>query len=365
MSVVIFIVVLAVLILVHEFGHFIIAKRSGIRVDEFGLGFPPRLWGKKYGETEYTLNLIPFGGFVKIHGETPEADKEDADASRSLVNKPKYIQAAVMVGGVGFNFLLAWLLFTVGFTAGLPMSTASAPTGGEIRQAALTITGVIPDSPAAAELKTGDQIVKLTAADQAELLAPTRPEAVSAFIQEQAAGAAIDFEINRGGEILTVAVEPESGLVEDGPAVGIFMDEVGVVSLPWPLAIIQAANYTVRLTVAMTAMIGQLLFDLVTGVPVANAVVGPVGIVGLVGDAASLGWVYLLTFTALISVNLAIINLIPFPALDGGRLLFILIEAIKGSPIKPQIANTLNLIGFGLLLLLMAVVTYNDIARLF
>ncbi|MEX0919016.1 MAG: RIP metalloprotease RseP [Candidatus Paceibacterota bacterium] len=372
MSVILFIAVLAVLILVHELGHFLIAKWAGIRVDEFGLGFPPKLWGKQYGETVYSLNAIPFGGFVKIHGETPDEAEGDGpvqpsypggpDAERSLVNKSKPVQAAVMVGGVFFNFLLAWLLFSVGFMSGLPMSAEAVPTGGVIREEKLTIVQVMPDSPADGKLAVGDRLWRLSTETE-ELTAPLTATEAASFIHRQA-GQVIDFHLNRGGEELVVSLMPVAGLTAEGVAVGISLDDIGLVSLsPWR-AVMAGAQYTAELTVLMVVTLGQILTDLISGSGMEAAVVGPVGIVGLVGDAASLGIIHLLIFTALISVNLAIINLIPFPALDGGRLLFIAIEAVKGSPIPPKVANTLNLIGFSLLILLMLFVTYKDIMRL-
>ncbi len=367
MTIFIFIVILAVLILVHELGHFLVAKKSGIRVDEFGLGFPPRLWQIKKGETVYSLNAIPFGGFVKIHGETPDenSDGPSEDYDRSLLSKPKWIQAAVMAGGVTFNFILAWILLSFGFMVGIPMSVSDLPAGAQVREVNLSIVQVLPDSPAAVVgLKPGDVILSLGIED--EKIMPTTAPEVSNFI---AAKGETEFPviISRGGEQLDFSITPTQGIFADtaDPAIGIAMDQVGLVSLPLWRSFIAGASYTVDITVTMVVLLGQLLADVFRGQSALDSVMGPVGIVGLVGDAASLGLIYLLTFTALISINLAIINLLPFPALDGGRLLFILIEAIKGSPIKPSVANTLNALGFLFLLGLMLVVTFNDILRLF
>src|SRR3989344_4408085 len=149
MSIIIFLIVLAVLVLVHEFGHFIVAKKTGVRVDEFGLGFPPKLFGIKKGETEYTFNLIPFGGFVKIFGENPDEESMSGpDSTRSFVNKSKWVQASIIVAGVGFNFLLAWFLFSGTLVVGSPMSTDSLPNGAIVSNEQLLITGVQKDSPA-------------------------------------------------------------------------------------------------------------------------------------------------------------------------------------------------------------------------
>jgi len=360
MSVIIFIIILVILILAHELGHFIAAKSSGIRVDEFGIGFPPKIFGKKIGETTYTLNLIPFGGFVKIFGENP--DEESMQSDRSLVNKTKLVQAWVLFAGVFFNFLLAWLLISIGFMSGLPTPVGSAPVGSTIENARLVLTSVRQDSPAEeAGLSAGDAIIALVTNEDA--LQNVNPDSVSEYI----AGHGLD-EITvlyqRGSENGTVVVVPTDGILEGRSAIGITMDMIGMLQLPIHLAVWEGGKTTVSLTVAMTSGFYNLIKDSLTGDANLSAIAGPVGIVGLVGDASDFGLIYLLGFTAFISINLAIINLIPFPALDGGRLLFLLIEAIKRSPIKPVVANTANAIGFALLIILMLVVTYNDIAKL-
>lgn len=363
MSILIFIIILAVLILVHEYGHFIVAKKSGVRVDEFGIGFPPKLFGKKYGETEYTINTIPFGGFVKIFGENPdEASVEGPDRMRSMVNKPRIVQAAIIVAGVFFNILLAWVLISVGFMSGLPTSVEAAPAGAQVRDAELTVIAVTPDSPAeTVGLMPGDAIESLRAGE-VSIESPSVPE-VQEFISPRV-GVPIDIVYKRGDETFTQVITPASGIVEEGGAIGISMDTVGVVSLPPHRALWEGAKLTGSLTMAVLSAFSALIAGVVSGGADFSSLSGPVGIVGIVGDAAEFGFVYLLSLTALISINLAIINLIPFPALDGGRLLFIIIESIKGSPISPRVANTANAVGFVLLILLMVVITYNDILKL-
>lgn len=363
MSVLLFIIILAVLILAHEFGHFIVAKRSGIKVEEFGIGFPPKLFGKRKGETEYTLNLFPIGGFVKIFGETPDDESINGpDADRSFVNKPKYIQAAVLGAGVFFNVLLAWFLISAGFMVGLPTSVDAVPEGRYLKDQKLVITEVLPDSPAYnAGIATGDTILSLSAGDE-EFINPT-PEQVQNLVSSSL-GEGIDVVYKRGKNAEELAViEPVDGLI-DKPAIGIAMDEIGTLQLPPHLALWEGAKLTAALTKATFFGLASFLGSLVMGEADLSAVAGPVGIVGIVGDASEFGFIYLLSLTALISINLAIINLVPFPALDGGRLLFLLIEVIKRSPIKPAVANTVNAIGFALLILLMVIITYSDIAKI-
>ena len=364
MSIFLFIVILLILVLVHEFGHFILAKKSGIRVDEFGFGFPPRLFYKKIGETKYSFNLIPFGGFVKIFGENPDDESINGpDKERSFVHKPRYTQAAVLFAGVFFNFILAWLLISVGFMSGMPTSQGSEPKGAILQDQNLVILSVNKDSPALlAGLKAGDKILSITSLSD-------RLENISTSSVQEYIGAhsniALNMSIMRGEAVNEFIVIPKTGLIENKGAIGISLDTIGVLKLPVHKAIWQGLRSTAKLTWGTASAFGGLIKDSIFGKADFSQITGPVGIVGVVGDAYHFGFIYLLSFTAMISINLAVINLVPFPALDGGRLLFLLIEKIKGSPIKPTIANTVNAIGFGLLLLLMAIVTFHDIAKLF
>ncbi len=363
MSIILFIIILAILILAHEFGHFIVAKRSGIKVEEFGIGFPPKVYGKKIGETEYTINLFPIGGFVKIFGETPDEESINGpDAKRSFVNKPKYIQAAVLGAGVFFNILLAWFLLSVGFLIGLPTSVDMTPEGRTLEDVALTITEIKVGSPAEeGGLKVGDVILSLGVGEDF-VLSPSTVE-VQEFIATNFEKD-IDVAYRRGKESQeTATLRPVEGII-DRPAIGIAMDEIGKLKLPVHLALWEGAKLTVGLTEATFFGLASFFGSVFSGNADLSAVAGPVGIVGIVGQASEFGFIYLLSLMAIISINLAIINLIPFPALDGGRLLFLLVEKIKGSPIKPTIANTANAIGFAILILLMVVITYSDIAKI-
>ncbi len=358
-----FVVILALLILSHEFGHFIVAKKLGVRVDEFGLGFPPRLASFRRGETVYSLNWLPFGGFVKIFGENPDTDSlAGPDSQRSLINKPKWARAAVLAGGVFFNFLLAWLLISLGLaTVGMPTAAGALESGQKLENVRLLITSVLPDSPAAqAGLAAGDEI-RGARSDAAQLDALT----VGAF-QTVVAGAPDEVMVTyrRQEKDVEIVIHPARGLIDDRPAIGVGIDEIGTLRLPIIQAIASGGRTTGNLMVLTTSAFGDFFARLWRGAEVLSSVTGPVGLVGLVGEASGLGLAYLLSFTALISINLGILNLLPFPALDGGRLFFLLIEAIKGSPIRPALANAFNLVGFALLLLLMLAVTYSDIIKL-
>lgn len=351
------------LVIVHEFGHFFTAKRFGIRVDEFGFGFPPKLFGKKYGETEYTVNALPFGGFVKIFGENPDKESTSGpDSARSFVNKPRWQQAIVLFAGVFANFVLAWLLFSVGFISGLPASVGSEVSKYELENVNLVVLSVTPESPAEeAGLQSGDKLLSLANGDT--VITDLNPEVFKTAVG-QSAGEPLQISYRRGEEESALNISAEKN--EAGEyMIGISMDQIGTAKLPFFPALWEGGKLSVDVLVGTAQGLYTLILEGLRGVGSWDDVTGPVGLVGIVGDAYDFGFVYLLSFTALISINLAIINLIPFPALDGGRLLFLLIEKIKGSRISPKVANMANTVGFFALILLMLVVTYHDIVRLF
>ena len=351
MVILLFIVALALLILSHEFGHFICAKLSKTKVEEFGFGFPPRIFGIKKGETVYSINWIPFGGFVKVLGED-SADKQ----AGSFASKPIYIRAIILAAGVFFNLVLAWILFSVVFMAGAPSSVDDDAFG------IVTILEVQKGTPAEEiGLLPGDKIQRLFF--EGEILESDNVIYVQEFISKHK-GQEIEMEILRGKELIKVIAIPNPNPPEGVGALGIAMDKIGIVSMPFHKAVWNGAKDTVFLTVLITKAFANLITDLVTGAGAAIQVAGPIGIVNMVGTASEFGLVYVIQFIALLSINLAIINMIPFPALDGGRLLFLAIEAIKRSPINPKITMVANSIGFFILVALMLLITFQDIIRL-
>lgn len=363
MTILLFIAVLLVLVLVHEFGHFIVAKKSGIRVDEFAFGFPPRLFSFKKGETTYAFNLLPLGGYVKIHGENPdETGALDPDSERSFIAKPKWIQSLVIIAGIVFNLLLAWVLITTSFLIGVKASSDAAPEGYSVTHPEVFISNVKKDSPAELSgLKAGDTIQSLTANEGT--VTPKTSLEVTTFIRGHG-DQQVQFGVLRGGDTLSVSVQPIMGLVEGAPAVGIAMDEVGMLQLPLHRAVMEGAIRTVGLTQMTAVGLFEFFRDALFGKSDFSQVSGPVGMVDYVGQAAQLGVANLLLFIALISINLAVINVLPFPALDGWRFFVILLEAVIRRPIPIRLANMFNLVGFALLLLLMVAVTYHDIIKL-
>jgi len=368
MSLLIFLIILSALIIVHELGHFLVAKYYGIRVDEFGLGYPPRAWKLfSWRQTVFTLNWLPFGGFVKIFGENPSEEAKPSPwkdskgkglALDSFQTKNRGIQAAVLVAGVVGNFLFAWLLISFGFMSGLPSPAGLALP---IENPRTVITVVVPGSPAAqAGLKSGDAIVSMSrGGSYAEL----SPEALSEFIARSLEP--ITLSIERGKTSFTKNLAPQEGLIAGRPALGISMETIGIVDLPLHRAIWEGLKTTVSLTLLTARAIFSLISQAVIGRADLAAVTGPVGIVGMVGDMRELGWNYLVTFAALLSINLSIINLMPFPALDGGRLLFVGIETVTRRPIPSRFFNAVNTAGFALLIFLMILITIQDVRNIF
>ncbi len=372
MEVFVFILVIVALIVVHEFGHFAAAKLSGMRVDEFGIGYPPRaLTVAKVDETSYTLNWLPFGGFVKIYGEDPAtttaqtrlATGQAADP-RAFSGKNRFLQALVLVAGVAMNLLFAYLLITGALVAGTPRALMPSEVAGA-RDLALTVASVLPGTPAArAGLVPGDALI--SARDAAGTWRASDPESFSAFVAESN-GHDIRLTIRRSGLERTLTAAPETGIVPGAPAryaLGVEVAPVGVV----PLSLGKALAEGLTLTGGAIALTAAGLWHFFSGVFTLSAnlsqVAGPVGIAGAVGTASAQGLGDLLSLMAVISINLALINLIPIPALDGGRLLFVAIESAIRRPIAPEVARAVNAAGFALLILLMAVVTFHDIYRI-
>jgi len=358
MSILIFFLVLFVLILVHEWGHFIVAKKTGMRVDEFGIGFPPKLFGIKKGETEYTFNALPIGGFVRIHGEN---GANEADGDRAFGSRPKWAQALVLIAGVAMNVLFAWLLFSITYMIGVPSAVDESTAGPA---AELVIIQTLADSPVS--VIPAGAVITAASAGPDQVLQSVTPTSFTDFVTE-VSPAPISVTYERSGVLQTVTIVAAQGLIAAEPeryVVGASLALIENQSLPFFQALVAGAVASWDGLVAITVGLSTLIAQIFTGSADFTQVAGPVGIVGMVGDAAAFGLTALLTFTAIISLNLAVINLLPFPALDGGRLVFVALETLTGKDIPPEWAGRINLVGFGLLLLLMILVTYNDIINL-
>jgi regulator of sigma E protease len=367
MTVILFILVLVALIVVHEFGHFLVAKWSGMRVDEFGLGYPPRAWGFKKGETEYTLNWLPFGGFVRIYGED-EQDRVEAthDSARAFGSRPRVLQALVLIAGIAMNIIFAWVLLT----ASLALGTERALDPNEVagaKNVALLVADVLPGSPAAtAGLMPGDAITLATIGSRNSTTLD--PAQFTQFIASDTNGEPLTLQVMRNDKELTLTTTPRAGVIASAPsrpALGVAVAVAGTKSVVWWKAPWEGAQLTWEVTKETAMGLWHFFYGLATFTADLSQVSGPVGIAGAVGTASRHGIAALLSLTAVISVNLALINLIPIPALDGGRLLFVIIEAIIRRPLPAYATRVVNTIGFGMLILLMLVVTAHDVFKIF
>jgi regulator of sigma E protease len=359
MTVIIFLIVLAVLIFVHELGHFLAARACGIRVDAFAIGFGPKLVSWTRGETKYSLNLIPFGGYVKIFGENPDAESMTGpDAKRSFVNKAKWQQVMVLAAGVFFNFVFAWMLYIVMFVSGTTVATDTFPQYADrFTDERVVISYVTPDSPAQkAGIEPGTTVLSI---DGRTMTA----EETTEFIHAHDATPFV-AEVEYKGEKRSVSITPEEGLIEGSRAIGVYLENAASLQLPIYKAVIEGTNYFNAMFKGTAVGLWGFFGSIFKGTANFADVSGPVGIAGVVGDAAQMGMTFLMMITALISINLGIINLVPFPALDGGRILFVIIETAIRRRIPIKFANVVNTVGFAALMLLMIVVTYKDIAKL-
>lgn len=360
LTIVIFLIVLGVLVFVHELGHFLMARAFGVRVDEFAIGFGPKIWSRHGAEKNgvrvlYSIRALPLGGYVKIYGE----DGEGNAVVNSFANKNRGIQALVLVAGILFNFIFAWLILSAIFMVGEPVSPDSYPQyAGRIQNIHVIVDDVLPGSPAdKAGIVPDDSIssIGIMSASSSVIENPTVEQIQSV----------VDISAGRQVVVNGIAMTPVTDIIPEASstyAIGIDMETAGTLQLPPWSAFWEGAKFTIYIVEVTAQGVWQLIVGLFQdNHAVLGEVSGPVGIATLVGQAVQIGFVDLLMLVAIISVNLGVINLIPFPALDGGRILFVAIEAVIRRPIRATVTNLVNTIGFGLLILLMAVVTWHDI----
>lgn len=330
MTIIYAIIIFCILIFVHELGHFVSAKACGVKVNEFSLGMGPAIFKKQKGETLYSLRIFPIGGFCAMEGED-----EDSDDERAFNRKPAWQRAVILAAGAFMNLLTAVVLMIV----------ISLWSG----QATTVIDTVIEDSPAyQAGIEAGDEITGVSGepvdewSDILKLIGESDEESVTVSL------------IRDGSEIdLTTAVEYDE---ESG------RNKIGVVPV-MQHSITASISSGVRNTGNMTVMMYDILKKLFTGEVSVKELSGPVGIVYAVSDTAKAGIIYVIYLTALLSLNLAVMNMLPFPALDGGRLLFLLIRKITGRRVTDEMEGKIHFIGIMLLMVLMVYVTWNDIIR--
>ncbi|MBI2103385.1 RIP metalloprotease RseP [Candidatus Woesebacteria bacterium] len=344
--------VLSILILVHEAGHFLAARRFGIWVEEFGLGLPPRAIGKKRRETIFSLNWLPFGGFVRLHGESLE--ETISNPTVAFLNKSKKVRTVVIVAGVLMNMLLGVVAFATVYTVvGFPKEV---PTGK------VKIVEVVENSPAnAAGIKEGDIIKKL--GDKELQTSGELIENVNANRGKEAV-----LTVDRNGEVLELSVNLKDVPAEKG-ALGVVMSSSDIDYYFPPiwqrpfLGVYYGFKEAIFWGKAVIAGLSNLVSDISHG-QVPKDIAGPIGIFDISSDVCSKGILPCINFMGVLSVNLAIINILPFPALDGGRLLFIAIEAITRRRVTPKLETMIHAVGMAALLILILVISFFDIKRL-
>lgn len=338
------IIFLSVLILAHELGHFLAAKKFGLFIEEFGFGLPPKIFGKKIGETIYSVNWLPFGGFVKMLGENGESVEPRSFSSISIGRR-----AIIIVSGVLMNFIFGWLALSFVFMLGLPQ--------------AVIITETAKGSPAFdAGILAGDKIISVLNENQkieGEILT------VNSFIKfiDENRGKKISVEIKRDGETLNFSLAPRVSPPKGEGALGVGLVEGGMAKMGFFGAFWEGFKTAILSVKTIAVSIFSLLIKAFVGKASLEQVAGPVGIVKITAQAGTLGFAYILQLMALISLNLAVINIFPFPALDGGRLIFLAIEKIKGSPLNHKFEKIANAAGFALLIFLMLAITIKDIIK--
>lgn len=378
LNIIIFIAILALLVLVHEFGHFLAAKKFKMYVEEFGFGFPPKIKGWKKGETVWSINAIPLGGFVKIAGEDGDIGPNDYVAEEKIVaqeesvevvetgtkeiiveekiieidkaseiphesffsSKPIWQRIIVLISGVTMNLILGWLILVVVFIFGT--------------KPVVVVSQVSKDSPAyTSGIKEGDKIVGYSSMD-----------AFISYINSNK-GKQISLEVQNGQETKQIEVTPRINAPKGEGSLGVGLSAGGVEKEPFFRAIWDATKASWQIFMMIYSTLFRLIVGFFYGPNLFKYISGPVGIFEATSQAAGLGIGYLANLIAFISINLAAINIFPFPALDGGRVIFLIIEKIKGSPVSTRIQQIFNGAGFALLIALILAVSVQDIIRIF
>ncbi|HUC01748.1 MAG TPA: M50 family metallopeptidase [Candidatus Paceibacterota bacterium] len=344
---------LSVLILGHEAGHFFAAKAFGLKVDEFGIGFPPRMaaWRPKNSETEYSVNWLPFGGFVRISGErgefegiSPEGEAPatavtEEDKKRLFFSQPAWKKSIIVLAGVFMNFILGWLLIAIVFMVGVPQT--------------VVISQVEAGSPAAAAGLQANDVIK----------GYTDTQSFINYIDANK-GQPVTFTVIRNDKDIAITATPRTNAPADQGALGVALEQGGAARENFFSALWDGLQDAAIISWLTIQAFYELIKQIFVHASIPSDVVGPVGIFSIAEETGQIGLAYLLQFLGIISLNLMIVNCIPFPALDGGRFLMTLIEKVKGSAIPYKVEAWVNGVGFALLLALMVALTVRDIGGL-
>ena len=348
-----FILILGILVLAHELGHFITAIKLGVEVEEFGIGFPPRIIAFRRKGIIYSINWIPIGGFVKIKGESGE----EADDPKSFANQKTWKKSIILSAGVLMNLLVAFIFLSVGFFIGLPQALDTDMPLDNVHDRHVMIMEVAPNS--AAEdigLQIGDNLVSINNNEIVD------SEIVYELLQENNDGE-LSLVIERNKEMLEFTTQARPIEEGGGPVLGVGMLDTGIVSYGFFESIWQGAKGTWLMTGRIFSAFYNLFVDLFTTGKLSPGLAGPVGVAIITGQVVQLGFVYILNFAAILSLNLAVLNILPFPALDGGRLLFVWIEKLRGKKISQKAEAMIHNSGFVFLMVLILFITWRDFAK--
>jgi regulator of sigma E protease len=349
---------------VHEFGHFIVAKLTNMRVDEFAFGFPPRLFGKKIGETTYSVNALPIGGYVSIWGENGSADDVKHDGathnSRAFGNRPWWAKLLVLVAGVTMNMVLALVIFIAMSYGQIEMSSGDPVYGTRVKNTVLMVVDAAPESPAyKAGIVPGSVLLKLTSSHGQATLKDS--ESLVNYITDHNNDAYTITYKKPDGTVTSTTIAAVYGIVENKKAIGISVDTIGTLDTSLLDAITIGCLRTVNMTLMTLSGLKSVAKTALEGKSVINSLSGPIGIAKIVKQTSDYGVHAVLTLTAVLSINLAIFNILPLPALDGGRMIIVIIETVFRRKMPFKYFSWMNTIGFALLLLLLVLVTVHDI----
>lgn len=355
LTIVVFVGLLLLLVLAHEWGHFVVAKKAGCEVEEFGFGFPPRLASVNWRGTLYSLNLFPIGGFVKIAGENMD---EQVPGPDSFASKSAGWRIAILAAGVAMNVLVATVLLSIQGVIGVPV-LVTEENEGELANQLTYILDVAPNSPAAAaDLRALDRIERLADVSQPSLSQVQR-------IVAERAGTEVNLEIERQGQHEELTIIPRVNPPVGEGALGVSLASTGLTRVPWWQAPSHGVWRTYEMLREIIVQFGLIIGRLFWEGASPDTLTGPIGIAVYANEVTKLGASYVLEFGALISLNLAIINILPIPALDGGRIIFVMMECLLGRRWPGKIEQFSHTVGFMALILLMLLITYRDIQRYF
>ncbi len=359
---------LIALMVIHEFGHFIIAKKFGVRVDEFGIGYPPRVFGKKIGETIYSINLLPLGAFVRIYGE-----EGGVDDYRSFLGLKIWKRVLIIIGGVAAFWIASIILFSIVFGLGADLPVGEQDVQG-LTNPKVVVVSVSKDSPAGkAGLKIGDTLAAVqsmryeSAKEGPEILQIQKVKDLQDFTKSHLSEQII-LTVRRDGKNFDVALSPRLSSPQGEGPLGVGLERMATLikKYPWYETPVQGAIYTWQTTTSALKGLYTVFADMFSGrgVPQGAEFAGPLGITIFLANAASYGIGFFLYFIATISVFIAIFNLFPIPALDGGKLVFLLIEKIMKKPVPAKVEQSITAVFFILLITLSIFITIRfDIPR--